>query len=148
MTRASRRRPSGKGDGTSGGSMAATATATSDELAVRELVTDWVQRVENDDLDGVSADHTDDIVMYDVPPPLQAVGAQEYRRTWELFYEFQRKGVFRFEERPGPAGAEVAYAFGLITCGGTDPGSHFPVRLTVGLRKVDGQWRIAHEHHS
>jgi hypothetical protein len=24
----------------------------------------------------------------------------------------------------------------------------FLFRLTVGLRKVDGDWRIAHEHHS
>jgi ketosteroid isomerase-like protein len=24
----------------------------------------------------------------------------------------------------------------------------FLFRLTVGLRKIDGDWRIAHEHHS
>jgi uncharacterized protein (TIGR02246 family) len=128
--------------------MAAGVGVATDEQAVRELVTDWVQRIENDDLDGVLADHTDDIVMFDVPLPVQSVGPEAYRRTWELFYAYQRKGVFRFDELHVTAGADVAYAFGLVTCGGSDPASHFRVRLTVGLRKVDGQWLIAHEHHS
>jgi ketosteroid isomerase-like protein len=30
----------------------------------------------------------------------------------------------------------------------TDKHIEFQFRLTMGLRKGDGQWRIAHEHHS
>jgi ketosteroid isomerase-like protein len=29
-----------------------------------------------------------------------------------------------------------------------EQGGGFLFRLTIGLRKVDGDWRIAHEHHS
>jgi ketosteroid isomerase-like protein len=32
------------------------------------------------------AHHTDDIVMFDVPMPLESGGVEEYRKTWELFF--------------------------------------------------------------
>jgi ketosteroid isomerase-like protein len=31
--------------------------------------------------------HADDIVMFDVPKPLQARGIEEYKKTWELFFD-------------------------------------------------------------
>jgi len=40
-----------------------------DETAVRDLVRRWVGAVHAGDLDGVLAGHTEDIVMFDVPPP-------------------------------------------------------------------------------
>ena len=49
------------------------------------------------------------------------------------------------------AGADVAFAFASMGCEG--PGSDgkpeaLDFRLTIALRKVDGCWMIAHEHHS
>jgi ketosteroid isomerase-like protein len=51
------------------------------------------------------------------------------------------------------AGEDVAFAVAIMRCGsGTFSGppreGGFLFRLTFGLRKVDGDWRIAHEHHS
>ena len=45
------------------------------------------------------------------------------------------------------AGDDVAFAHGLplIGAAGTEG---FRVRLTVGLRRVEGRWLITHEHHS
>jgi hypothetical protein len=37
------------------------------------------------DLDGTLARHSPDILMFDVPEPIQARGLAEYRETWELF---------------------------------------------------------------
>jgi ketosteroid isomerase-like protein len=45
----------------------------------------------------------------------------------------------------------VAFAHGLLRCGGEKEFAANPdnrLRLTMGLRKVDGQWMITHEHHS
>jgi ketosteroid isomerase-like protein len=39
----------------------------------------------------------------------------------------------------------------LLRCGSTEELAKDDtpsLRLTVGLRKVDGDWKIAHEHHS
>lgn len=51
------------------------------------------------------------------------------------------------------AGRHVAFAFAIMWCGpdsSRDPADKdgFLFRLTVGLRKVSGDWRITHEHHS
>ncbi|PWW21072.1 SnoaL-like protein [Geodermatophilus normandii] len=45
------------------------------------------------------------------------------------------------------AGDDVAFAHGLLRIGaaGTEG---FRVRLTVGLRRVEGRWLTTHEHHS
>jgi len=49
------------------------------------------------------------------------------------------------------AGDRVAYATALLRCGTNVELVRDTVtrlRLTVGLRKIDGRWCIAHEHHS
>lgn len=57
------------------------------------------------------------------------------------------------EELAVTAGDNVAFAVAIMRCGpdsSSNPSDKdgFLFRLTVGLRKVNGEWRIAHEHHS
>jgi len=45
----------------------------------------------------------------------------------------------------------VAYAHALLRCGMPQELSENPenrLRLTLGLRKEQGRWVVAHEHHS
>ena len=133
--------------------MTATGTTTTNEQAVRELVTNWAQRVEDDDLDGVLADHTDDIVMFDVPPPYDGVrGIGAYRETWPGFFHWQTRGAsFEIVSLEVTAGEDVAFAHALLRCGTREELEANPanrLRLTLGLRKEDGRWVVAHEHHS
>ena len=120
---------------------------------IRTLIEKWAKAVHIGDLDGVLADHATDIVMFDVPPPEDGVrGIQAYRETWPGFFEWQRKGaVFEIVSLDVIAGEDVAYAYALLRCGtpeelASDPDNR--LRLTVGLRKQDGRWVVAHEHHS
>jgi ketosteroid isomerase-like protein len=51
------------------------------------------------------------------------------------------------------SGQDVAFAVAIMHCGpnaSSNPADKdgFLFRLTVGLRKVEGEWRITHEHHS
>jgi hypothetical protein len=49
------------------------------------------------------------------------------------------------------AGDTVAFATALLRCGSKDElaKDNAPrLRLTIGLRKIGGAWKIAHEHHS
>jgi ketosteroid isomerase-like protein len=57
-------------------------------------------------------------------------------------------GAFDLGELAIHPGDDVAFCHSIVTVGPADPASHFPVRLTVGLRKIDGEWIIIHEHHS
>ena len=105
------------------------------------------------DLDGVLADHDSDIVMFDVPPPYEGVrGIDAYRESWPPFFEWQRQGaVFEIVELEVTAGTDVAFAYALLRCGKPEELEANPdnrLRMTIGLRKVDGRWTVAHEHHS
>ena len=124
-----------------------------DVAQIRTLIEKWANAVHIGDLDGVLADHATDIVMFDVPPPEDGVrGIQAYRETWPGFFEWQQKGaVFEIVSLDVIAGEDVAYAYALLRCGtpeelASDPDNR--LRLTLGLRKQDGRWVVAHEHHS
>src|SRR3712207_6154677 len=127
--------------------------ARDEEAVIRELVHRWARAVHAGDLDGVLADHTEDIVMFDVPPPEDGVrGLDAYRGTWPAFFEWQRSGaVFEVVELSVTAGEDVAWAYALLQCGTAAELAAQPshrLRLTLGLRREGGRWRVAHEHHS
>jgi uncharacterized protein (TIGR02246 family) len=127
---------------------------TADDVAeIRDLIDTWARAVHGGDLDTVLAQHSGDIVMFDVPPPHQGVrGLAAYRDTWPPFFEWQRQGaVFEIESLDVTAGADVAFAYALLRCGTPEEFAEVPerrLRLTVGLRKDDGRWVVTHEHHS
>ena len=126
---------------------------TDDETQIRSLIERWARAVHEGDLAAVLADHAEDIVMYDVPPPNVGVrGIEAYRETWPDFFRWQADGAcFEIDSLDVTAGAEVAYAHALLRCGTQDELRQDPanrLRLTIGLRRELGRWAVAHEHHS
>ena len=126
---------------------------SSDETDIRALIERWTAAVHGGDLDTVLADHADDIVMFDVPPPDNGVrGIAAYRATWPPFFEWQAKGAsFELVELDVVAGSDVAFAYALLRCGMPEELEKDPdnrLRLTLGLRKDDERWVVVHEHHS
>ncbi len=95
------------------------------EFQIRELVENWARAVRNEDMDGVLAHHADDIVMFDVPPPLQSRGIDAYKKTWELFFSFQGKGVFDLSDLEITASDNVAFCHSIVTCGGKEERNSF-----------------------
>ena len=126
---------------------------STDEQQIRDLVERWARAVHAGDLDGVLTGHADDIVMFDVPPPYRGVhGIDAYRATWPEFFTWQAAGAsFDLETLDVTAGDDVAFAHALLRCGTPAELAAIPeqrLRLTLGLRKADGRWVVAHEHHS
>ena len=124
-----------------------------DNEQIRTLIEQWAAAVHSGDIDGVLADHSDDIVMFDVPPPYDGVrGIDAYRDTWPPFFEWQVRGAsFEIVSLDVTAGDDVAYAHALLRCGTQQELAEQPenrLRLTLGLRKEQGRWVVAHEHHS
>ena len=124
-----------------------------DDRQIRALLERWAAAVHDGDMDLVLADHDPKIVMFDVPPPFRGVrGIAAYRDSWPGFFEWQRSGaVFEIESLDVVAGADVAFAYALLRCGTPADFSREPeqrLRLTVGLRKIEGHWVVQHEHHS
>jgi uncharacterized protein (TIGR02246 family) len=126
---------------------------SADEEQIRALIQRWADAVHAGDMDGVLADHSDDIVMFDVPPPDDGVrGIAAYRETWPPFFEWQRRGAsFEIVSLEITAGQDVAFAYALLRCGTPDEFAEDParrLRLTIGLRKDGDRWVVTHEHHS
>jgi len=126
--------------------------ATNEEQ-IRTLIERWAEAVHHGDLAVVLADRTEDIVMFDVPPPHQGVrGLDAYRETWPPFFQWQAEGAtFGIESLDITAGDDVAFAYALLRCGTERDFADNPdnrLRLTFGLRKQAGRWVVTHEHHS
>jgi uncharacterized protein (TIGR02246 family) len=125
-----------------------------DEIRIKALLEAWADAVRRHDLPAILAHHEPDMVMFDLPPPLQCKGIEAYKETWSLFFRYHKPGAaFDIEELTVTAGEDVAFAAAIMRCAShssSNPADKegFLFRLTVGLRKVEGQWRIAHEHHS
>jgi len=126
--------------------------ASRDESEIRALIERWARAVREEDRAIIRHDHDPDILMFDVPPPFLSQGLDAYMETWETFFSSAEKPVaFDFHDVNVTCGAEVAFATAVGKCVTTDPhGKREPLdfRLTMGLRKIDGRWRVMHEHHS
>jgi uncharacterized protein (TIGR02246 family) len=129
-----------------------TNQTTHDELAVRSLVEHWAAAVRAKDFPGILRHHSPDILMFDLPPPLQAKGIEAYRKTWDPFFSWTHDPVvFDIVEMTVTAGGDVAFVAALMRCSGRERSGEDIVlefRLTVGLRKIDDEWTVMHEHHS
>jgi len=132
--------------------MSASSTRTVNEAAIRELVQSWARAVRAKDLDGILANHSTDILMFDVPPPLQSKGIEAYKKTWELFFSWSNDPVvFDIKDMDIIAGSDVAFVAALMRCAGTEKNGErieLEFRLTIGLRRIGDQWMVLHEHHS
>jgi len=107
--------------------------------------------VRNKDIHKNLAHHADDIVMFDVPEPFKSVSIDEYRKTWNLFFAYTKQSVFDIQSRKVFADENVAFCFAEMKCSDKSDTPDFvvlPFRLTIGLKKIDNQWTIIHEHHS
>jgi ketosteroid isomerase-like protein len=131
-----------------------TDRAGTDEGQIRAIIEAWAEAVRRHDWAGILAHHEHNIVMFDVPPPLQSKGMDEYKKSWDLFFRYhQPSQAFDIEELAITAGEDVGFAVAIMRCGSAtvsgppEPGG-FLFRLTIGLRKIAGEWRVTHEHHS
>jgi ketosteroid isomerase-like protein len=132
--------------------MSANNNRTTDEAAIRELIESWAKAVRTKKINGILANHSPEILMFDVPPPIQSKGIEAYKKTWDLFFSWSHNPVvFDISEMNITAGNDVAFVTALMRCAGTEANGErieLEFRLTIGLRRIGGQWIIMHEHHS
>jgi uncharacterized protein (TIGR02246 family) len=128
------------------------ASASSDESDLRELIARWSGAVQQKDWEGIRADHDEDILMFDVPPPFLSRGIDAYMATWKTFFTWAPTPVmFQLDDLEVTASQDVAFATATGRCINIERSgdkTNLKFRLTMGFRKHDGRWRIVHEHHS
>ena len=128
-------------------------TMANDEDAICDLLDAFTRALYNKDAAGAIAPLADDVVAFDLAPPLRlgpdvmhdAAHLEEWFATWN--------GPIISEpaERTIVVDGDVAYAYGLQRMTGTKTdGEEVELwfRATACFRRDDGRWRITHMHNS
>lgn len=125
---------------------------SSDETAIRSLESRFVAAFNAKDVDAIMKVYVPgkDLVVFDVVPPRQFVGANAYREDWKGLFATM-KGPVKFELTDLHVVTEggMGYSHSIQHIGGTnmkDQPLDLTVRVTDVYRKVNGKWLIAHEH--
>jgi uncharacterized protein (TIGR02246 family) len=128
------------------------APVNSDNAARKEIqawLDRWTKAFTTQDVDAILALYTDDVVAYDVVPPLQYVGKAEYRVDYQQFFsQYDNLHVEVRDLHIGTSG-DLAYASGLELISGTlrnGQKSNIWLRFTSLFRKSDGRWLDFHDH--
>jgi uncharacterized protein (TIGR02246 family) len=130
--------------------MATQQSTASDEAQIRQLIEQWTQALYAKDLNTLMSYYPPDILTFDILPPLQYQGVEAYRKNFEAWFAGVQ-GPIEYETRDLRivTGEEVAFCHSLNRVRSTrTTGEHTEtwVRVTVGFRKMEGTWRITHEH--
>jgi ketosteroid isomerase-like protein len=120
------------------------------EAGPRRWLDDFKNAFEARDTKALMALYTPDIVAYDIVPPLQYVGLDAYGKNFAGFFS-QYKGPLTVEDRDCDIHSSgdlaivtcLQHVSGTLTSGQT---SSVWLRVTSGLRKVNGKWLNFHDH--
>ncbi len=120
------------------------------EIEIRELMDKWAAAVAKKDIEAILDNYDEDVVVFDVPPPMVLKGRDRYRNNWQEFLtNFKEKVKVDFADTSITAGDDVALLSTLTRVGNADdPDSGSWVRVTVGYKKTAGRWLVIHEHAS
>jgi ketosteroid isomerase-like protein len=123
-----------------------------DEAQIKALEERYVKAVRARDLDGIMACYVSDesLLVFDVLPPRQYVGAQAYKKDWQGFLSgFGGPITVEMSDLSITTAGKLGYGHNIQRVAGTDSSGKkidITTRVTDGYRKVKGKWLISHEH--
>jgi uncharacterized protein (TIGR02246 family) len=90
------------------------------------------------------------LLVFDVVPPRQYVGAAAYRKDWQTFFDsFNGPITVELTDLDIAADRNLAYSHSIQHVAGTDKQGKkidLTVRVTDVYKKAQGRWLIIHEH--
>ena len=125
--------------------MATAVSRENNENEIRKLVDSWAAAVAAKDIDAIIKHYSEDVVVFDVPPPLRESGREAYRKHWESWFKmFDGPLNCEFKDMQITTGDDVAFLHTLTRVSEKKAGPW--VRVTVGYKMIDGNWIATHEH--
>lgn len=123
-----------------------------DEIRIRQIAEDRRAAMIAGDAQAIVAQYAPEIVKYDLAPPLRNVAPLDADALKSWFATFDGPVDYEIRDLEVVAGGDVAYTHSMHRLSATPLGSPQPFdlwfRVTVCLRRIDGDWRVTHEHSS
>jgi PhnB protein len=126
-------------------------TPPASENQIHALLDEWTDAHRVKDADRITALCTDEMRQFIMAPPLQFRGADAFnKKAW--FATFAGPIGYEVHELAITANDDIAFCHFLNRLSATSvaAGVKFSMwnRVTLGLRRIDGKWRVAHLHSS
>ncbi len=130
--------------------MKAVESKESDAAQIQAIIEDYAEGLRNKDADRCVSHYADDVLQFDLAPPLVHRGKETARTNLgQWFNTFAGPIGVEIKELKIAAGADTAFAHSLNHISGTSTNGqtndHW-VRVTICFRKTGGQWLVTHEH--
>jgi ketosteroid isomerase-like protein len=123
-----------------------------ERAGVEALLGRWRDAVNRADLSGIAACYSEDIVAFDAIVALEFSGKAAYREHWRTCLGFMPEPPqFTIRHRQLFVDRESACVSALVECRCKDANGEMQggwTRMSQHLRRVDGEWKIVHEHFS
>jgi len=130
----------------------ATVKIKEDEASIRALEGNFAAAFNAGDVDAMMKNYIADksLVVFDVVPPRQHLGADAYRKAWVGFFShFKGTPKIVITDLNITAEGDIGFSHSIQHVTGTDTQGHSidrTVRVTDGYRKIAGRWLIVLEH--
>jgi ketosteroid isomerase-like protein len=127
----------------------ATQARADDQAEIRALEERFAAAFNAKDVDAIMKGYVpgNSLLVFDLVPPLQYVGAPAYRKNWEEFFTMFKEGPkFEMRDLDIVTDQTLAYSHSIQHVSGNNGAVDLTVRVTDVYRKIDGQWLIVHEH--
>ncbi|MCP2276162.1 YybH family protein [Nocardia amikacinitolerans] len=119
------------------------------EAEIRRQIDKVVEGLRAKDLEAMKQLYTTDVVSFDVEPPLQHVGIAAKLENWARVFSLFETVNYEIRDLTFTVGDDVAFGHAFARLSGTlnngAATSGMWVRVTYGMRKIDGAWLIAHD---
>ena len=129
-----------------------TVRVSDDEAAIRALEDRFAAAVNAGDVDAIMKNYIPDksLVVFDVVPRKEHLGAEAYRKGWEDFFSrFKGTPKLTIIDLGITVDGNVGFGHSFMNTRGIDMQGHpvdRTVRVSAGYRKIEGNWLIVHEH--
>ena len=131
-----------------GGTMTVEENKKNDEAAIQGLLDNCTRSLRDKNIEGVMSIYAQEVVSFDIVPPLRYIGADAFRKVWEeTFSSFQGPIGYEIHDLNITVGDDVAFTHSLNRISGTRNNGQRTdlwLRWTACLRKINGKWLIVH----
>ena len=117
---------------------------------IRTLVNGFAKAVHDKDVDALMTHYAPELVVFNIVPPLREKGVEANRKSWKDWFDSFKGDIdYQVRDLTVVGNDDVAFSHSLNHVAGESRDSG-PVdgwvRVTVGYRKVNGNWLVTHEH--